>query len=80
MISGHILIDYNFQFLERALGHELLTVSNGPELDFYIAMAKLYILKGDYSEAENKLNEALKLDIEVMYQMYNHIVIEEIYY
>ncbi|CAG5132206.1 unnamed protein product [Candidula unifasciata] len=50
-------------FTERALGHELLTITGGPKLDFYIAMAKLYILKGDYSEAENNLNEALQLDI-----------------
>lgn len=57
------------QFTERALGHELLTCS-GPNIDFHIALARLRLQTGDYTEAEDSLNEALQIDFTVTIFLY----------
>jgi len=49
-------------FTERALAHELVTTVGGPTAAYHIALARLKLQKGEYSAAEENLNEALQFD------------------
>ncbi|XP_035827894.1 cilia- and flagella-associated protein 70 isoform X2 [Aplysia californica] len=51
-------------FTERALAHELLTCSGGPNASYHISLARLRLQKGEYAEAEENLNEALQFDFQ----------------
>ncbi|XP_009870158.1 PREDICTED: tetratricopeptide repeat protein 18, partial [Apaloderma vittatum] len=51
-----------FQFVHRALAHELLSPQGGPSCAYYLALAQTYLLKEDFSKCEECLCEALRID------------------
>ncbi|KAK3801767.1 hypothetical protein RRG08_048354 [Elysia crispata] len=51
-------------FTERALGHELVTCDGGPNAEYHIAMARLKLQKGEYTMAQESLQEALQFDFQ----------------
>ena len=63
----HILLtnceSCTFQLAEGALAHEL--VSNGLSALYHTLLARLHIQNENYDEAEENLNQALKLDHQV---------------
>ena len=56
-----------FQLAEGALAHEL--VSNGMSALYHTLLARLNIQNENYDEAEENLNQALKLDHQVRYNL-----------
>ncbi|NWI09356.1 CFA70 protein, partial [Crypturellus soui] len=50
------------QFVHMALAHELLRLQGGPSCDYYLVLAQTYLLKEDFSKAEECLCEAVRLD------------------
>ncbi|NXA37502.1 CFA70 protein, partial [Eudromia elegans] len=50
------------QFVHMALAHELLSLQGGPSCDYYLVLAQTYLLKEDFSKAEECLHEAVRLD------------------
>ncbi|XP_053131743.1 cilia- and flagella-associated protein 70 isoform X2 [Hemicordylus capensis] len=51
-----------FQFVHRALAHELLCPQGGPSCDYYLALAKTHLLKKEYSRAKDCLEIAVQID------------------
>ncbi|NXJ80316.1 CFA70 protein, partial [Trogon melanurus] len=51
-----------FQFVHRALAHELLSPQGGPSCAYYLTLAQTYLLKEDFSKCQECLCEALKID------------------
>ncbi|KAM9291192.1 cilia- and flagella-associated protein 70 [Morus bassanus] len=50
------------QFVHMALAHELLSLQGGPSCAYYLALAKTYLLKEDFSKCEECLCEAIRID------------------
>ncbi|KAM6407488.1 cilia- and flagella-associated protein 70 [Rhynochetos jubatus] len=50
------------QFVHRALAHELLSVQGGPSGVYYLALARTYLLKEEFSKCEECLREAVRID------------------
>ncbi|NWX93331.1 CFA70 protein, partial [Nothoprocta pentlandii] len=50
------------QFVHMALAHELLSLQEGPSCGYYLVLAQTYLLKEDFSKAEECLCEAVGLD------------------
>uniref|UniRef100_A0A8C3RWH8 Cilia and flagella associated protein 70 n=1 Tax=Chelydra serpentina TaxID=8475 RepID=A0A8C3RWH8_CHESE len=51
-----------FQFVHRALAHELLCQQEGPSCEYYLVLAQTHSLKKDFSKAEECLREAIQID------------------
>uniref|UniRef100_A0A674I0B4 Cilia and flagella associated protein 70 n=1 Tax=Terrapene triunguis TaxID=2587831 RepID=A0A674I0B4_9SAUR len=51
-----------FQFVHRALAHELLCQQEGPSCEYYLVLAQTHLLKKDFSKAEECLREAIQID------------------
>ncbi|KAL0993444.1 hypothetical protein UPYG_G00107960 [Umbra pygmaea] len=53
------------QMAQRALGQELLCPEGGPSSSYYLALARLHMLRGDYDSADDNLKKALKDSVQV---------------
>uniref|UniRef100_A0A670K1J7 Cilia and flagella associated protein 70 n=1 Tax=Podarcis muralis TaxID=64176 RepID=A0A670K1J7_PODMU len=63
METINFLMDVNaFQFVHRALAHELLCPQGGPSCDYYLVLAQTYMLKKEYSKTEECLEMAVQID------------------
>ncbi|XP_034987278.1 cilia- and flagella-associated protein 70 isoform X2 [Zootoca vivipara] len=63
METINFLMDVNaFQFVHRALAHELLCPQGGPSCDYYLVLAETYMLKQEYSKTEECLEMAVQID------------------
>uniref|UniRef100_A0A8C9VVL7 Cilia and flagella associated protein 70 n=1 Tax=Scleropages formosus TaxID=113540 RepID=A0A8C9VVL7_SCLFO len=61
METVRFLLDSNaLQMAQRALAQELLCPEGGPSSSYYLALARLQLLSGDFGSAEVSLKEALK--------------------
>lgn len=60
---------------EHALSQELLCSEGGRSLSYLVLLAKLQLLKGDYSSAADSLKEALLLTNEVLLQLCSQQII-----
>uniref|UniRef100_A0A7M4DUJ6 Cilia and flagella associated protein 70 n=1 Tax=Crocodylus porosus TaxID=8502 RepID=A0A7M4DUJ6_CROPO len=53
---------FSFQFVHRALAHELLCLQGGPSCDYYLVLAQTHMLKKNFPKAEECLQEAIQID------------------
>ncbi|ETE63317.1 Tetratricopeptide repeat protein 18, partial [Ophiophagus hannah] len=52
----------SFQFVHRALAHELVFPQGGPSCDYYLVLAQTYMLKKEYVQSEESLEMAMQID------------------
>ncbi|XP_039248406.2 cilia- and flagella-associated protein 70-like [Styela clava] len=50
------------KFAEIALSHELLDPLGGPGAEYHVALARLHMMRKEYTQAEENLNHATRID------------------
>ncbi|TSK87600.1 Cilia- and flagella-associated protein 70 [Bagarius yarrelli] len=59
-----LLQNYALQMAQRALAQELLCPGGGQSSSYYLALAEVQLLRGEYSSAEASLQQALSVDFQ----------------
>ncbi|KAK3520313.1 hypothetical protein QTP70_021357 [Hemibagrus guttatus] len=70
-----LLQSYTLQMAQRALAQELLCPDGGPSSSYFLALAQIQLLRGEYSSAEASLQQALSHNFQNpdVWALYGHM-------